>query len=291
MPKGAIGVRFMYETFKELPSNRTKYWDGLRIMYGATGKLTLMLTGSASNHHLKDFPANLQNYFLNHHQRIYKPYPLLFEGLNLYAKYRVFSLDEQNKHIRLAVYGETAKTFIPHDEAEPMLMGDNSGFGAGIIGTKLHNKLALSLTCGFTHPFLYVDKKQNITFQAGDAWNYNVSVGYRLFPVQYNSYKNVNVNLYVEFINKRYGGALMTVDGKNYDFSYLQDYSPLIYNGLIENKYSEIRPAIQFIFNSNDRIDIGIAQPVYSKSYLHFYPMFFFHLQKYFYPKGKRKLI
>jgi hypothetical protein len=287
MPKGVVGVRFLYETYKELPSQRTRYWDALRLMYGVNGKLTMMLTGSASNHHLKRFPKDLQNYFINHHQITYKPNPFLFEGLNLYAKYRWFSIDEQHKHLRLAFYGEVSKSFVPHDEAEPVL-GDVSGVGGGIIGTKLHRRFAISLTCGYVQPFTYKDKEQQITFKTGNSWHYNLSLGYRLLPISYSSYQNVNVNLYVEFINKGYEGAYMTVDGKPHDFEVYQDYDPVIYNGLIANRYSEIRPSVQFIFNSNNRIDIGIAQPFYGKSYLHFYPMFFFNVQKYFYPKAQR---
>lgn len=289
MPKGVLGVRLMYETYKELPSQRTRYWDAVRLMYGATGKLTLMLTGSASNHHLKKFPADLRNYFINHHQVSYKPNPFLFEGLNFNARYRWLSIDEQNKHLRLAFYGEAAKSFVPHDEAEPML-GDNSGFGGGIIATKLHHKFALSVTCGYTYALPYIDKEQEIRFETGKGWHYNISLGYRLFPLKYSSYQNVNVNLYVEFINKTYDKARLTVKGEMHDFEVYKDFDPVIYKSLIENQYSEIRPSIQFIFNSNERIDIGIAQPFYGKSYLHFYPMFFFNLQKYIFSKGKARL-
>lgn len=286
MPKGVAGARFLYESYKELPSNRTRYWGGLRLMYGVTGRLTVMMTGTGSNHHLKKFPADLRNYFINHHQITFKPNPFLIEGVHVYAKYRWFSKDEQHKHLRLAFYAEAGKAFVPHDEAEPLL-GDNTGFGGGVIGTKLHNRFALSLTCGYTHPLAYVDKAQQINFKSGNSWHYNLSLGYRLAPVRYSSYKNLNVNLYVEFINKSYDAAKMTVKGQNFDFDIFQNYDPLIYKGLIENRYSEIRPSVQFIFNSNNRIDIGIAQPFYGKSYLHFYPMFFFNVQKYFYPKKK----
>jgi hypothetical protein len=286
MPKGVVGARFLYESYKELPSNRTRYWGGLRLMYGATAKLTVMMTGTGSNHHLRKFPADLRNYFISHHSIVYKPNPFLIEGVNLYAKYRWFSKDEQNKHLRLAFYAEAGKAFVPHDEAEPVL-GDNTGIGGGIIGTKLHNRFAISLTCGYTHPFTYVDKAQQITFKSGNSWNYNLSLGYRVAPIRYSSYKNLNVNVYIEFINKSYDAAKMTVKGHNFDFDIFQNYDPLIYKSLIENRYSEIRPSIQFIFNSNNRIDIGVAQPFYNKSYMHFYPMFFFNIQKYFYPKKK----
>jgi hypothetical protein len=287
MPKGAVGVRVMYETYKELPSQRIKYWDGLRLMYGATSKLTVMLTASASNHHLKKFPGDLSNYFRNHHSSSFKPYPFLFEGFNLYAKYRVLSFDGQQKHLRIALYGEVAKAFNPHDEAEPSFQGDNTGYGGGLIATQLYKRFAFSVTTGFIHPLLYKDPSQHISFQTGEGTMYNVSIGYRFLPVTYNDYKNVNINFYLEFINKSYDNAILKRDGVEFNFIPYQYLAPYIYNSLQSNKYSEMRPSVQFIFNSNERIDIGIATPVYNRSYQHFYPMFFFHFQKYFYGKKK----
>jgi hypothetical protein len=288
MPKGVIGLRFLYETYKELPSQRIRYWDALRLMYGITSNMTVMLTGSASNHHPKAFPSNLQNYFINHHQRFFPANPFLFEGLNLYVKYRIVNVDERQKHIRVAAIGEVCKSFVPHDEAEPNLMGDNSGAGGGLIGTILYKRFVVSFTGEAVRPFPYNDKKQNITFKAGNAWIYNLSFGYRIFPREYKTYKDLNVNLYVEFINKHYEKAVMTQDGKPFDFDIFQYFDLVIYNSLQENKYSEVRSSVQLIFNSNNRIDIGIAQPFIGKSYLHFYPMFFFSLQKYFYPGSKK---
>lgn len=289
LPKGVWGVRTLYETYLEQPSNRLKYWDALRLMYGATGKLTLMITASASNHHLQKFPKDLKGYFLNHHLIIYKKFPFLFEGINFYAKYRVYSMDGKQKHLRIALYGQATKSFIPHDEAEPDLQSDNSGVGGGVIVTQLYKRFAASITIGYIDPFTFKDKSQQITFRSGKCNNYDIALGYRLFPVKYNDYNNINVNFYVELLNRHYYSAYMTTDGAQYDFSPYQYLMPYNYNSLQENKYSEIRPSIQFIFNSNDRLDIGIAGPLYHKSYMHYYPMYFFHLQKYFFPDKKSK--
>lgn len=289
IPKGVLGIRYLNESFKEIPSQRSRYWNGLRFMYGVTGRFTIMATGSVSNHHPAKFPADLRKYFINHHQKTYKQNPTLFEGINVYAKYRIFSLDEKQKHLRIALYGEAGKSFVPHDEAEPGLNGDNTGFGGGVIITQLYKRFAASFTTGFQHPLIYVDKKQSITFKSGDATMYKLSLGYRLLPFNYSSYKDINVNIYLEFINKHYTGAEMTLYGLPYDFSIYQLFDKNIYNSLQENKYSELRPSIQFIFNSNTRIDLGMAAPIYSRSYLHFYPMFFFHLQKYFFPKKEKR--
>lgn len=281
-------MRILYENYKELPSHRTRYWGALRFMYGVTGKLTVMFTGTASNHHPRKLPSNLQSHFLNHHTSAYPPNPLLIEGFNLYARYRLVSLDGQQKHLRVAIYGEGAKSFAPHDEAEPVLMGDNSGLGGGMIITQLYKKFAVSLTAGYAYPFPYKDQDLGLSFRSGDMYSYNISMGYRIFPFTYSDYSDINVNFYVEFINRHYQGAQMVVNGKEYDFEQFKHVEPFTYNSLQENKYSEIRPSIQIIVNSNNRIDLGIAQPFIGRSYLHFYPVYYLSFQKYFFPPKKK---
>lgn len=289
IPKNTLGVRFLFEGYKEIPSQRQRNWGALRAMYGLTGKTTLMLTASGSNHHLAKFPANLQNYFTNHHQRSYKPNPYLLEGVNLYVKQRVISIDDYQKHLRVALFGQACKSFVPHDESEPFLMGDNSGYGGGVIITQLYKRFAISFTYSYAHPIEYRDKAQDITFQSGDANNYDISLGYRLYPSKYTDYKDLNINLYVEFENRTYEAATMTVRDAPYDFSYFKDFDKNIYNSLQEGKFSEIKPSIQLILGSNNRIDVGCAYPIYRRSYTHFYPLFFFNIQKYFYFSKKKK--
>jgi hypothetical protein len=291
IPKNTLGLRFLFEGFKEIPSQRQRNWGAVRAMYGLTGKTTLMLTAAVSNHHQRKFPANLQNYFINHHQRNYKPNPYLLEGINIYLKQRVISIDDFQKHLRVALFGQACKGFTPHDESEPFLKGDNTGFGGGAIVTLLYKRFAASFTYAYTHPLLYKDKAQQITFQSGTANNYDLSFGYRLYPPKYNTYNDLNINLYVEFVNRDYEAAKMTVRDAPYDFSYFQYFDKNIYNSLMDGKYSEIRPSIQLIMNSNNRIDIGCAYPVYNRSYAHFYPLFFLNVQKYFYFSKKPKML
>ncbi|HEY8402334.1 MAG TPA: hypothetical protein VIK89_13790 [Cytophagaceae bacterium] len=289
LPKGLLGARFMYEGFKEVPSERKKHWSAIRLMYGVTGKLTLQITGTASNHHPKKFPADFRNYLVNHHQKVFIPDPYIPDGFNIYAKYRWLSIDDKQKHLRFAFYGEFAKAYTPHSEAEPLLMGgDNTGVGGGLIITQLYKRFAVSFTYGLAFPFEYVDKEQDITFKSGNAINYNLSFGYRIYPAQYSGYDNLNINLYVEFINKQYEKAYMTAQGKYVDFDFIQYEDQYVYKSLQENKYSEIRPSLQFIFNSNTRVDVGVAHPFINQSYLHFYPMYFINVQKYFFRKTKK---
>jgi len=58
-----------------------------------------------------------------------------------------------------------------------------------------------------------------------------VSAGYLLFPRNYTSYKQTNLNLYVELLGQN------TYDLKRY--------------------YADLAPAIQLIFNSNAKLNIG----------------------------------
>jgi hypothetical protein len=61
--------------------------------------------------------------------------------------------------------------------------------------------------------------------------NYSLSAGYLLFPKEYTDYKQMNLNLYAEIL------AQQTLDQKKH--------------------YIDIAPALQFIFNSNFKVNIG----------------------------------
>jgi hypothetical protein len=257
-------------------------------MYGLTKKLTVMTTIGASNHHFKTIPANFTNYVTNHHTISYPLYPFLIEGINVYAKYRLVNFDGVQKHFRIAVYGEAAKSFVAHTEAESNIMTENSGYGGGLIFTRLYKRFAASVTWGFVKSLLYKQHNQydTLTFQAGYVKVYDVSFGYRLYPKKYDSYKDINLNLYAEFLNRDYSGAKVTHDGTPYNFNYLTNSGIpgtfYTYSGFIANRYSELRTSLQFIMNSTNRLDIGVAVPVYRRSFLHDYPLLYINFQKTF---------
>jgi hypothetical protein len=286
-PKGVPGVRFSYENYKELPSRRARYRNELRFIYGLTDKLSTSFAVTASNHHQKKFPTDLNNFFRNHHQRNFPQNPYQVEGLILHLKYRCLSIDRRQRHLRMAVFAAAAKSFVPHSEAEPHL-GDNSGVEGGWITTLLLKRFALSLNNGYILPFGYKAPDQKITFDYGKAAYLNLSMGYRLIPSKYSDYNNLNVNVHLEFLGKTYGKAEMTVDGAPYSFEDFKNYDQFIYNSLQANTYVEVRPSIQFIFYSTTRLDLGVAQRFYSQSYLHFYPLFFVALQKNLYKREIR---
>lgn len=285
-PKGVPGVRFTYENYKELPSQRARNYGGMRLVYGITEKLTAGISITGSNHHLKKFPADLSSYFTKHHQKNYPQNPYQVEGLIASLKYRFLNLDGHQRHFRMAVMGSAAKSFIPHDGAEPRL-GDNSGADGSWMATFLIKRFAVSLTNGYLFPSKYKDQSQGYEFKSGNSSYLHLSFGYRLIPTAYSSYSNLNVNLYIEFISANYDKATMNVHGQPYSFDIYKNADKYIYNSLQAGSYTEVRPSIQLIFYSTTRLEIGVVSPIFNQSYLHFYPMYFISIHKNFFRSKK----
>lgn len=155
------------------------------------------------------------------------------ESLNFYVKYRFLSNDDIHKHFRMAVFAEGSSTGVPFHYDEITLMGDKSGVEAGIIVTQLWNKLAVSGTLSHTqvldqsrnNKILYVPERNY------QSMNYTLSAGYLLFPKEYTDYKQTNLNLYFEML------AQQTLDRKTH--------------------YVDLAPALQLIFNSNSKLNLG----------------------------------
>lgn len=290
VPKGVVGVRFWYDRFKEQSSNRIKDSYHIRIMYGITSKWTVMSTVGVSNHHYKQFPTDVLQYFFNHHLKTYPPAGYAIEGINLYSKYRFFTRDKYHQHLRMAVFAEGCKSFVAHDDAEPTLMTDNSGCGGGIIATYLYEKLAVSMTAGFIKPLMYKQDDIDIKFQSGNASYLELSMGYRLLPVRYTSYSDMNVNIYSEFKLKQYGAAYVEQHGKEIDFAKYAGNNPYTAKALAGGSYIDGHFAVQFISNSNSRLDIGVTLALKNRSYTYWSPMFTLQYQSYLYTGKKNKL-
>lgn len=292
MPKQVLGVRLLNQSYVE-PNNTFRTMAGLRLMYGATSKLTVMLNATVSNHHSKDLPPE----FPDHNTpQIGVPLPLRFNGVNLYAKYRVWSRDGQNSHFRVALYGEYSYLDVAHDEAEPNLMDDTKGWGAGFITTYLKKHFAVSFTGGVIVPSDYHGYVPDIyaglpavpaTVKYGNALSYNLSFGYLLFPQVYKNYDQTNVNLYVELLGRSYDRAKVYFDNLG------QPGTPYEVTGagmqaLSKGHYVEVHPGIQAIIRSNLRLDLSVGFPVIRKSYAHFYPLYSIGIQRYFYPRSRK---
>jgi hypothetical protein len=182
------------------------------IMFGFSKKLMVHVSATFADMHTDDFN---------------------FESVSLYAKYRFLSRDEIHQHFRMAVFADASYTRVPFHYDEITLMGDKSGVEAGIIATQLWHRFALSGTLSHTQ---VLDKSRNsktiyVPERNYQSINYTVSGGYLLLPKEYTDYKQLNVNLYTEFIGQQ------TLDRRTW--------------------FIDMAPALQLIFNSNTKLNLG----------------------------------
>jgi hypothetical protein len=165
---------------------------------------------------------------------------LRFESARLYAKYRFLSNDDVHRHFRMAAFAQASgsRNDLHYDELS--LEGDQSGIQAGIIATQLWNKFALSATVSAIQvtsekPKAFPD------FYPYQAFNYSLSGGLLVLPLEYTSYKQTNLNLYAELIGQQ------SLDKKLH--------------------YIDIAPAVQLIFNSTYKLNIGYRFQLKSNMY------------------------
>jgi hypothetical protein len=295
VPKGVIGIRAFSQNYKEYNTSRSL--DVLRAMYGVTARLSVMATGSISNHHDRKLPKDLINHTHTGNQTNYytQPiklgvhYPYLFNGIYLYAKYRFLSRDGQNEHFRMSAYADWSNVGVAHDESEPNLMDDTGGYGFGLISTWLKDRFAVSLTAGFIKPDAYFELQPDFSggpdlptkIYYGNAVKYNLSFGYRLAPRKYEDYEQVNWNLYLELTGKTYDAATVIQNGTS-----ITAKAAALQNGT----YVEVSPGIQRIISSNTRIEFCYAFDLIGYSFVHFTPMWTLAVQRYFYNPSKKSL-
>lgn len=269
--KEVLGIRMVNEGYQEINQFRTQ--QSLRLMFGITSKW--MITGSLilSNRH----DSILSSDFFTDGIKKGKKYQYQAGCVNINVKYRFFSLDGEKSHFRMAAYFERADDKQPHIQAEPSLMLGNGGTGGGLIITKLHQRFAISTTIGGIFPNKYSSEKNDslIEIKYGKALNYSLSLGFLCLPVKYKNYKQLNVNVYAEFIGKSYNQANIYVNGEKKSIDHIPE--------LKKGNYIELRPSVQFIFNSNLRIDLSIATPFINRSFLRNYPIYYLSIQRYIY--------
>ena len=163
---------------------------------------------------------------------------LITEGGSIFAKYRFFSSDDLNSHFRLAAFGRYSfnNSDIHQDQIE--IMGHNSGFETGIVATKLIKKIAISSSVSFEKAVGNSSKNPFPDSLGNNATNYTLSFGKLMYPKKYTSFKQTNINFMVEFV-----GQSINENGKS---------------------YLDVVPAIQFIINSQARIDLAYRQELLS---------------------------
>lgn len=159
-------------------------------------------------------------------------------GIGTYAKYRIYSADAVNRHFRMAAFGRLSLNNSEIFQEEIDLTRNNTGYALGLIATQLLHKQAISATISFNQAY---DNGQENKFppgQSDQALNFSISTGRLILPRKYVSFKQTNVNLMLELL----GQHLLD---KNENFI-------------------DMAPAVQFIFNSQSRLDIGYKFQLYS---------------------------
>lgn len=152
-----------------------------------------------------------------------------FRGGSAYAKYRLLSNDGIQKHFRVAAFARLSINNSNTYTAEINMYGYNSGWETGIVATQLLHKVALSSGLSFANA---VNSGGNKFMPGeGQAINYTISAGKLMFPAEYRDYRQVNFNLLAELLSQ--------------------------YNTGSKKYYIDAAPAVQMIFNSQSRIDIG----------------------------------
>jgi len=297
IPKKTLAIRLYSENYREVHKEYRDF-SALRIMYGVTPNLSIYATASGSNHHASTLPPD----FPDHNTpQIGVKLPFLFGGVNLYAKYRVYSHDGENSHFRIAAFSEYGFLNVAHDEAEPNVMEDTKGYEGGLIFTYLKKHFAVSFTGGGILPATYYGVIPDpiaglpsvpAAIKYSNALSSDLSFGYLLLPQEYKNYNQVSLSVYLEFTGMAYDTAkvyLRNFDAANGSFSgsWYRVYRPnLVVLG--PGQYVEADPGIQLILKSTLRLDFSVGFPVYGRSYIHFYPLYTFGLQRYFYFKKKK---
>lgn len=216
--------------FSEPASNMPAKSAGLK--YAA--KLLEARDGTVEQRHMLEMQMGFSKKWMTHISTSFSDMysrGLQWESGRIYSKYRLISVDDVHRHFRAAAFGELSYSRNAPMYDELSLEGDQSGARGGVILTQLLHKLALSTTLSYTASMQDRISHMGIHEYNYQSLNYSLSAGYLLFPRTYNGYGQTNVNLYLEVLGSR---ALDT-----------------------RNSFLDLAPAIQFIFNSTTKLNLG----------------------------------
>lgn len=208
MASKSIGLRLNNYLLKQNNNSGYAYLIAPEIMMGLSKKIMV---------HAEGFFSNRDSNFK-------------FDAASFYIKYRFYSEDDVHSHFRIAAYSKAAVSnmFIHHQAID--LSGSNSGYEAGLVATKLINKVAISAGSSFVHVLDNSDVKKYY-FTGRNAVLYNISLGKLLLPKEYINYNQLNVNGMIEMLGET-----------------------KLYSG---NTFMDVAPSLQFIIKSRMRIDAG----------------------------------
>ena len=210
MAAKSIGIRATNTFMKQNLSDKYDYHFIPEIMVGISKKVMVHGEGFLSNA-TRDFKL---------------------EGGALYLKYRFYSMDKMHNHFRMAAFARGALNNGHIHQPAIDLNGHNSGYEAGLVATKLVNKVAVSAMASFLHAtdnlkdrkFYYGEKNRN-------AIGYALSVGALVLPREYTSYNQTNLNLMMEVLGQS--------------------------NFASSTSYIDLATSMQFIILSRMRLDLG----------------------------------
>lgn len=210
IPARSILLRGSAMYMPTIHSENTKQRYGLGIQAGVSKKLMVAASLGMSDMHQSRF---------------------IFESAGLYAKWRFFSQDDIHKHFRMAAFGKLVTSRNHLDHAEINLNGDQSGAQVGVVATKLLNRLAVSGSASYVQ-VLTEKPKINPDQYPYQSFQYTLSAGYLVLPLNYSSYRQTNLNLYCELL------GMQNLDKRQYAV--------------------DIAPAAQLVlFGSTTRLNVG----------------------------------
>ena len=199
------------------------YTSYLSLMYGVNGRLTSM---------------NFLYFSLD-------PDKGIIGDADIGMNYRFISNDKKQFHFRTSVFthiripskgaNTTDSISFSHDVMENNYKQENFMPYTGLAVTLLENKFAANLNLSFNYPIPKGDYRYGHYFMGGLAF------GYLLLPRKYESYKDVNLNLYLE--SKGYYFTENKVNGV-----------PIQGSG---GKKAELLVGTQLIFNSALLFELG----------------------------------
>jgi hypothetical protein len=163
------------------------------------------------------------------------------EGASVYAKYRFYSVDEVHRHFRVAAFGRYSFNNSDIHQEEINTMGHNSGYEAGLVATQLIKKIAISASAGYEQAINNTAKHKFPAALNNNATNYTLSFGRLMYPNKYKNFKQTNINLMMEFL-----GQTLNQNGKS---------------------FLDVVPSLQFIINSQARIDVAYVKEIYSSMF------------------------
>lgn len=158
-----------------------------------------------------------------------------YSSWDFYTQYRFFSKDALYQHLRMAIYFKSIQSSKNAISTNAILLdGEESVMQTGIIITKLKHKWASSFSIG---PML---KREALAQNGAAGVQYSFSNGFLMYPKTYSSYSQTNVNFYIECIGQRLFSS--------------------------NAHYLDIAPALQFIFNSQAKLNLSYRLPIVNQT-------------------------